>query len=202
MALTWGLRDARHIAFVNEYLKCGNGTQAAIAAGYAPSDARVRASKLRRYPKIQQAIHSELARFAISRERVLEEYAALAFGDVGDVAEWDESGVRLIPKRQLSRRARRLIKKIKDKPGEFGSEREVEVRDPYPALEVLGKLTGAIPPQGTKFTFPDGTTVEGDAPILIYHLPDNARQYDPASRPLTPGLLANVGPPPAERPAD
>ena len=49
----------------------GNGTKAAIAAGYSPSGAHVEASRLLRNPKIKEKIEKLVRRHEISAERVL-----------------------------------------------------------------------------------------------------------------------------------
>lgn len=75
--------------FVHEYLSDPehNATAAARRAGYkAEGQAlRVQASRLLKQPAIQRAIAdvraADARRFAVTRERVLEEYAKLAFSD-------------------------------------------------------------------------------------------------------------------------
>lgn len=71
--------------FVNEYLRDLNGTQAAIRAGYSPKTAATQGSRLLRNVQVQQAIASARERvekkFEITRDRVMLEYARLAFAD-------------------------------------------------------------------------------------------------------------------------
>ena len=71
--------------FVLEYLIDLNATQAAIRAGYSPRSAAEQAYDLLRKPQIQEAIDKARQKTAdkleITRERVLEEYAKLAFLD-------------------------------------------------------------------------------------------------------------------------
>ena len=52
--------NARQRAFVAEYLKDHNGSQAAIRAGYAPKNADVCASKLLVNPKVSEALQAAL----------------------------------------------------------------------------------------------------------------------------------------------
>lgn len=51
----------RHRKFVSKYTEKGNGTEAAIYAGFSPKGAEVTASKLLRNPKVASAIDSRLA---------------------------------------------------------------------------------------------------------------------------------------------
>jgi phage terminase small subunit len=71
--------------FIREYLIDGNGTRAAIAAGYAAASAGVAASKLLKKPKVSQelqALRAGLcAKLEITAERVLQGIAQLAFFD-------------------------------------------------------------------------------------------------------------------------
>ena len=201
--LTLGVSDARWIAFIRHYVRTGNGTQAALAAGYPPSDAANRAYRLLRHPKVAAAIKHLLDRYDITRDRVLQEIAHRAFGHIGDVVDWDETGIRPIPKREMAVAAQKLIEEIEETPGEYGTKRRIRVRDAKPYLELAAKLTGVVPPSSGKVTFPDGTTVEGGeyAPITIYQLPDNGRLTAPGpGRSLTSGPPVNGGPPSPDTP--
>lgn len=82
-------------AFVREYLVDLNGKQAAIRAGYSPKTAEVQASRLLSHVKVQEAIaagkQAIAERTGITLERVLEEYARIAFADIRDVMEWGDT---------------------------------------------------------------------------------------------------------------
>ena len=55
---------ARQKRFVEEYLACGDGPEAAIAAGYSPATAEERARELLRDPAVQRCRReSEQRRF-------------------------------------------------------------------------------------------------------------------------------------------
>ncbi len=150
----------------------GNGTQAAIAAGYAPRSAAVQAHALLRRPRIQQALAARCAKADITADRVLEKLRRVAFSDMGDVADWNADGVRVIPHDQLSEDARRTLDEIVEhttrrittrrtkahgKPGEPGfvpegevetvtEERQTRVKlhDKIAALVTLSKYLGLL----------------------------------------------------------
>lgn len=88
-----GLNNRQHI-FALEYLKDSNGKQAAIRAGYSPATADQIASRLLNNVKVStyiQSIQSKVADKAIvTRERVLAQYAKLAFYDIRKF--YDETG--------------------------------------------------------------------------------------------------------------
>ena len=80
--------------FVAEYLVDLNATQAAIRAGYSQNTARAIGCENLTKPDIQEAIQEERAklseRTAITQERVLQEYARIAFFDPRKM--FDEEG--------------------------------------------------------------------------------------------------------------
>lgn len=80
MALT-----AKQERFVQEYLVDLNATQAAIRAGYSERTARAIGMENLTKPDIQAAIHTAMEqrskRVEITQDRVLQEYARLAFFD-------------------------------------------------------------------------------------------------------------------------
>ena len=77
--------NARQMRFAYEYSKDHNGTKAAIRAGYGEAGAGVEASRILKIPSVQALIeqHEADARAAsgITRERILKQYARLAFTD-------------------------------------------------------------------------------------------------------------------------
>src|SRR4051794_17902724 len=80
--------------FVAEYLIDLNGKQAAIRAGYKPSNAESTASTLLSDPKVSQAVSAgkakQLDEAGLSAARVLEELRRLAFVDLRGF--FDEAG--------------------------------------------------------------------------------------------------------------
>ena len=72
--------ETRRARFVDEYLVDGNGTAAAIRAGYAPAGAHVTASRLLRDPKVAAALAAgqaeKRAESKITRQAVLERLQA------------------------------------------------------------------------------------------------------------------------------
>ncbi len=76
----------RHERFCQEYLRDLIGTQAAIRAGYSTKGASVIASNLLRNSKIQSRVAQlkdlQAKRLEVTADRVLKEYAKLAFLDI------------------------------------------------------------------------------------------------------------------------
>jgi phage terminase small subunit len=88
----------REETFVLEYLIDFNSARAAIAAGYSQHTAASIGWELLRKPHIQQRLRQEAEadaiRLGINRDRILLEYARIAFGNVGDYVSF---GQRQIP---------------------------------------------------------------------------------------------------------
>jgi phage terminase small subunit len=88
MAWHDGLTDRQRV-FVEEYLVDLNGTQAAIRAGYSPDSARSIASENLTKPNIAAAVDAALAeRPGVTRARIVDELAAIAFSDIRKVVSW------------------------------------------------------------------------------------------------------------------
>lgn len=73
--------------FVDEYVICLNGTEAARRAGYSGDDATlaVVASKLLRIANVANAISAKLAEQTMPRSEVLAQITDIARGDIADV---------------------------------------------------------------------------------------------------------------------
>ena len=66
-------------AFVTAYLRDGNATQAAIAAGYSAKTAKSTGSRMLTFADVQEAVGARLEKVGITAERVLEELGKIAF---------------------------------------------------------------------------------------------------------------------------
>jgi phage terminase small subunit len=88
----------RRLRFVDEYLIDLDARAAARRAGFSPKT-RSYTTKLMRDPDVARAIGQAMTeraqRTGITRERVLAEYAKIAFIDLSDLAAWDGAGVAL-----------------------------------------------------------------------------------------------------------
>ena len=138
----------KHERFLDEYLLDLNATQAYIRAGYSANGAGPSASALLSNPKIQERLREKFdearANVEVTPERVLKEYARVAYGDMRSVADWTEEGVYFRPSNDLSDDEAATIKSVKsvtttDDNGVVRVTREVVQHDKLRALEGLGK---------------------------------------------------------------
>lgn len=94
--------NAKQKAFCREYVKCYNGTQAAIAAGYSQKTAAVQASRLLRNPAVLDYIkecQKEIIKMAcITEEKVLNSLVEVLDRCMSavPVMEWDYSEHALV----------------------------------------------------------------------------------------------------------
>lgn len=82
----------RQQLFVSEFVECGIGTQAAIRAGYASSDAASRASKLLANPSIraivQARVDDKIEAVRATREHVLQAFADIVEADATELTAY------------------------------------------------------------------------------------------------------------------
>lgn len=131
--------------FVNEYLQCFNGAEAARRAGYSEKNARDTASDLLANPDISRHIQSRLNEVHMSADEALKLTADIARGDVTEfITGFGNIDIDAVRKSGKGR----LIKKIKQKTvtkiGKGESDEDVEILETeielYPADAALDKV--------------------------------------------------------------
>lgn len=130
-------------AFINEYFKCWNATQAAIRAGYSEKTAYSIGSENLKKPEIAEVIRTRMTESAMSSDEVLFHLAQIARGDISDAL--DDNG-NLDLRKAKERGVSNLIKKVKSRAITTEqsdiAESETEQYDRLKALELLGKVHG------------------------------------------------------------
>lgn len=150
--------NPRQRLFIEHYLIDLDGRAAAIRAGYVAEAATVRAAKLLRRTDVRAAIGAAMAaraaRTGITAERVLEEYAAIAFADWRRFADWGPKGVRFFGTDRLAPEDTRLVAELieggpspqrADRKARGDTEvhlRRVKLFDKFAALRSLSRILG------------------------------------------------------------
>ncbi len=143
--------NPRQERFVAEYLKDGNGTQAAIRAGYATSSAAVHAHRLLKNERVLDKVRAHQNRVQretdVTVERVARELEAVAFSD--PLYMFDRKS-NLLPFHKMPKEARRGIKLLEVEESVKGRRRirtlkKVVLEDRMPALIALAKYLGMFP---------------------------------------------------------
>ena len=136
--------------FVDEYLIDLNATQAARRAGYSGKTARSIGSELLTKPRIAEAI-AEAKRFRsertrIDQDRVLREYARLAFANMRDFAQWTAEDVRFIPSEDLDPNDSAAVAEVsvteKESRGVTTRIRKMKLHDKKGALDSVARHLG------------------------------------------------------------
>jgi phage terminase small subunit len=133
--------------FIKEYLVDHNGKRAAIAAGYSEKGAASQANILLNKPLIKSEIEKRQKRdskkFDISRDRVLNKLANIAFSHIGEVVEFEHNRVFAKNSQDLEERVLHSINSISEKTNNMGARSlSIKLHDPIRALELLGKYLG------------------------------------------------------------
>lgn len=134
-------------AFVDEYMKDLNATQAAIRAGYSAKTAAEQAARLLTNVKIQSYLQEKQEarsrRTEITADRVLEELGKIAFSDMKAVMQWDESGISLRPMEEVDGTILQEISETETQTDfQTTIKRKVKLYDKLRALELVGKHLG------------------------------------------------------------
>lgn len=137
----------RQTAFVEEYLKTFNATQAALAAGYSTKTAYSQGARLLKNVEIAQAISERLCETAMNADEVLMRLASIARGDIGDLLKVNGSNIEVDLKKALDAKKTGLIKRLTHRKvsrtvGEALIDDitvTVELHDPLTALQLIGK---------------------------------------------------------------
>lgn len=138
--------------FVHEYLIDLNATQAALRAGYRKGYARRAGFVLLRNPAIAAAVAAGMAarsrRLEIDGDRVMKEFAKIAFANIGRVAVWGKDGVELREHTEISEDDAAAIVELSLDGKHRG---RIKLHDKRAALEVLGRHVGIFKPRSLPF---------------------------------------------------
>jgi phage terminase small subunit len=173
-------------AFCQNYLIDFNGSRAAIAAGYSSESSAQEASRLLTKVNIQARINAlrvEMGKgFNITRERIAQEYARIAFFDIRKIHDEDDA---LKPVKEFSDDEAAAIAGIetediwdRDVEGnriKIGRLRKVKVTDKRGALDSLAKLMGYNAPDKTAMVDDQGNAVQ---PIININVIRTKKEID------------------------
>ena len=140
--------NARQERFVEEYLKHGNGTKAAISAGYPFSSAAVQASRLLKNETVREKIQARQIQLQQSNQvlvnNTLRELSAIAFADPGPLFDrkWN-----LLPPDKVPAAARRALASVNISQSVRGGVHTVQIKfvDKGAILDTIARCLGVIP---------------------------------------------------------
>ena len=138
----------KQATFVQEYLIDLNATQAAIRAGYSPGSAARYAVELLNKTHVAEAIKKAMQernqRVEISQDRILEELARIAFGDLRDAVTWGKEGVKLRESAELTEDQAAAISEVGETVTKEGGSTRIKRHDKVKAIELLMRHKGML----------------------------------------------------------
>lgn len=178
----WGLLPRMRV-FCDEWLACGNLTQAAIIAGYATKHADTHATDLMKRPSVRRYIAWQQARLRADRydrqRRLLDELELLSHSDLDHYILDPDHGRIMVRDdavddrgRVVGKKATRALSKIKlktkrykDDEGNLVTEREADVatHSKTSAIDMYMKHLGMFPATGSRLEIEDA---EGNTLVI------------------------------------
>lgn len=151
-----GIRP-KHALFIAEYLVDKNAKAAAIRAGWSEKTAgRASWELLHKNPKtaaaVKEALEAQQVRTAVTADRILLEYANIAFSRPTDVMEWGPGGVILKDSGSLAPEVAALVSEVSETKGNLeggGGSLRIKMHDRMKALEYLARHIGLFNDQTT-----------------------------------------------------
>ena len=158
-------------AFVLAYLETGNASEAYRRAydvsRMKPETVKRKAAEMMAHGNITATLEAEQAKIAerhsVTVDRIISEYAAIAFADAGDYFDWGRKGVAVRDKAELTPAQRRVVAEASQTVTESGGTIRVKLHCKLTALDRLGKHLGMFPDKVENTTKMDAT----DAVIKI-----------------------------------
>ncbi len=131
--------------FAKEYLVDFNGSAAARRAGYADLSGPNQATRLLHYPgiaaRVEAGIDARLADPLARADRVIEEYAAIAFADMKRVAHWTNTRITLRARRDMGTADAAAIELVE---AGTGTPTRIRLHDKKYALDRLAMHLGIL----------------------------------------------------------
>lgn len=155
--------------FVEEYLIDLNAKASAIRAGYSPRSAHQIGHELLGKPHVAAAIAAAKAarseRTRIEADRVLMEYARLAFANITDVMSWTSKKVQLKPSKEITEHDAAAIKEVSQTITDAGGTMRIRMHDKLGALDALArhlKIDAAVHRHGISLEDSEVDEIEAD----------------------------------------
>ncbi|MDE2166659.1 MAG: terminase small subunit [Alphaproteobacteria bacterium] len=155
--------------FVREYLVDLNAAAAARRVGYPAHLARVRGSKLMARQDVQAAVRQAMAeraaRTGITADRVIREYARIAFSDARDYYDWGPWGMKLRPAAGLDAESAAAVRIVargrrKGPPLTF-----LRLHDKHRALKMLARHLGLVTDGRTSYRLRPDAPMDDSAAV-------------------------------------
>lgn len=132
--------------FVEEYLVSLNASQAALRSGYSAKTAYSQGQRLLKNAEVQarieEAQREAAKRLEITKERVLREYARIAFSDLRNVLTWGPDGIALRDSGEVDADIAATVAEITQTITKDGGTIRVKLHSKTAALDKLAEHLG------------------------------------------------------------
>jgi phage terminase small subunit len=142
-------------AFVLAYLETGNSSEAyrrayPTAGKWKPAAVREEAERTLSLPHVSLIVEAErkksmqiaMDKYEVTHERLIAEWASIAFHDASDYFEWGPDGVTVKPSSELTKRQLAAVSSVSQTVTEKGGTIKVSLSDKQAALKSLGQIFG------------------------------------------------------------
>ena len=182
---------AKQRAFVLEYPRDFNATQAAIRAGFSANGAAVTGSRLLTNPKIEELIDKEFSRRSLRLDEILARLTEQATTSIGEFLVVNPDGDRVAFNPEVLKEKGHLVKRIKAittvRYSEKGEQYEyttlsLELYNAQKALELLGRHRGMAA---------EVVQHAGEINIKVTYQNDRSRPHRHAEAPARPATAVH-----------
>ncbi len=135
------------LRFIDEYVAKPIGSEAVIRAGYSPANADKKAYMLLEDGRVKAEIARKQkilsAKYEITQERVLKEYAKIAFANMDDFSKWNGSCSVLKNSDEIKRYKKAAVSEITQTTNSRGeSSIKLKLHPKTPALDSISRHLG------------------------------------------------------------
>lgn len=136
----------QHRRFIEEYIVMPNGTQSAIKAGYPEKNAGWQAAELLKKTEILACVELGFASIraskTVTRGRIEEELAKIAFGNIGNVLTFNKDGVSFNDSEALDSSVLAGISEVSSTETKHGTSMKMRMHDKNTSLVALARMHG------------------------------------------------------------
>lgn len=137
---------AKQQRFIDEFIVDSNAAQAAIRAGYSKKTAGKIGYQLLENTRIAEEIAKKQKKLAdkleITAEKILKEYAKIAFSNMQDFVDWADGAISIKPSSELTKEQTACVSEISESVTQAGTNIKIKLHDKKGALDSLARHLG------------------------------------------------------------
>jgi hypothetical protein len=166
------LKNLRREKFAHLIVQGMPATKAYVEAGFTAKNERTAEACSSRLlssdivkDRIAELRAPVMQQLQLTTTAILDRLVAIGMADVGDLMKWDKKGVRVVDSKTLSQQQRAAISEVKV----LGDGTvAIKLRDPVPALRLLGHHMGLFSGEVSAPVAGDTTVINNDNRTVVY----------------------------------